>query len=266
MKASEKYTSSNAYVTGFGSSQRVVVWDNDPQELSSGLDSAGLRPRAWALRAAPHRARAGDGGGAVSSSCGLAHASPVSWSGAMGERWHIASLEDWAATAVLLLVLSILNLRRRAYRQQHQPRAGAPGRRFRKRGGAWHRHRPAEGECPVIPAPGRTIALSIPTHRHLWCSGPTPTRRSPLARPSQPAMIPGDRADTHATSASRMIPEGSRRLMPCLFCKIVAGEIPSKKIFEDELASTFWYINPQAPTHVLIVPRKHIASLAETGD
>jgi histidine triad (HIT) family protein len=54
-------------------------------------------------------------------------------------------------------------------------------------------------------------------------------------------------------------------LMPCLFCKIVAGEIPSKKIFEDELAYAFRDINPQAPTHVLIVPRKHIASLAETG-
>jgi histidine triad (HIT) family protein len=54
--------------------------------------------------------------------------------------------------------------------------------------------------------------------------------------------------------------------MPCLFCKIVAGEIPSKKIFEDDLTYAFRDINPQAPTHVLIVPRKHIASLAETGD
>lgn len=53
--------------------------------------------------------------------------------------------------------------------------------------------------------------------------------------------------------------------MPCLFCKIVAGEIASKKIFEDELAYAFRDIHPQAPTHVLIVPRKHIASLAEAG-
>ena len=44
MKASEKYTSSNAYVTGFGSSQRVVVWDNTIQELAAGRNSAGLRP------------------------------------------------------------------------------------------------------------------------------------------------------------------------------------------------------------------------------
>jgi histidine triad (HIT) family protein len=53
--------------------------------------------------------------------------------------------------------------------------------------------------------------------------------------------------------------------MPCLFCKIIAGEIPSKMVFEDHLTYAFRDINPQAPTHVLVVPRKHIASLAETG-
>jgi histidine triad (HIT) family protein len=53
--------------------------------------------------------------------------------------------------------------------------------------------------------------------------------------------------------------------MSCLFCKIIAGEIPSKKVLEDDLVYAFRDINPQAPTHILIVPRKHIASLAETG-
>ena len=52
--------------------------------------------------------------------------------------------------------------------------------------------------------------------------------------------------------------------MACLFCKIIAGEIPAKKVFEDDLTYAFRDINPQAPTHVLVVPRKHIASLAET--
>ncbi|HET6216615.1 MAG TPA: histidine triad nucleotide-binding protein [Acidobacteriaceae bacterium] len=52
--------------------------------------------------------------------------------------------------------------------------------------------------------------------------------------------------------------------MSCLFCKIIAGEIPSNKVFEDDLAYAFRDINPQAPTHILIAPRKHIASLAET--
>ena len=51
--------------------------------------------------------------------------------------------------------------------------------------------------------------------------------------------------------------------MDCLFCKIVDGKIPSKKLYEDELTYAFPDINPQAPTHVLIVPKKHIASLAE---
>ena len=46
----------------------------------------------------------------------------------------------------------------------------------------------------------------------------------------------------------------------CLFCKIVAGEIPSTKVYEDELVYAFRDINPMAPVHVLIVPKTHIAS------
>ena len=49
----------------------------------------------------------------------------------------------------------------------------------------------------------------------------------------------------------------------CLFCKIVAGEIPSAKVYEDEVCLAFNDISPQAPTHVLIIPREHLASLAE---
>jgi len=49
----------------------------------------------------------------------------------------------------------------------------------------------------------------------------------------------------------------------CLFCKIIAGEIPAKKVFEDERVFAFDDINPQAPTHVLIVPKKHIRGLKE---
>jgi histidine triad (HIT) family protein len=47
----------------------------------------------------------------------------------------------------------------------------------------------------------------------------------------------------------------------CLFCKIVAGEIPSAKVYEDELCFAFDDISPQAPTHILIVPREHFDSL-----
>jgi len=47
----------------------------------------------------------------------------------------------------------------------------------------------------------------------------------------------------------------------CLFCKILAGEIPADIVFESETAIAFRDINPQAPTHVLIIPRKHIATI-----
>ena len=47
----------------------------------------------------------------------------------------------------------------------------------------------------------------------------------------------------------------------CLFCKIVAGELPSTRVYEDDLVFAFEDINPQAPVHVMIVPRKHFATL-----
>ena len=52
----------------------------------------------------------------------------------------------------------------------------------------------------------------------------------------------------------------------CLFCKIVAGSIPAKRVYEDDLCLCFADINPQAPTHLLILPKKHIASLAHAEE
>jgi len=49
--------------------------------------------------------------------------------------------------------------------------------------------------------------------------------------------------------------------MSCLFCRIVAGEIPAKIAYQDDALVAFHDVNPQAPVHVLIVPRKHIATL-----
>ena len=51
----------------------------------------------------------------------------------------------------------------------------------------------------------------------------------------------------------------------CLFCKIVAGEIPSSKVYEDELCYAFNDIDPQAPTHFLVIPKQHIGSVAEVS-
>ena len=47
----------------------------------------------------------------------------------------------------------------------------------------------------------------------------------------------------------------------CLFCKIVAGDIPSSKVYEDDVCFAFDDISPQAPEHILIVPRRHVESL-----
>jgi histidine triad (HIT) family protein len=49
----------------------------------------------------------------------------------------------------------------------------------------------------------------------------------------------------------------------CLFCRIISGEVPSKKVYEDEHIFAFEDLNPQGPTHVLIIPKKHISGLKE---
>jgi histidine triad (HIT) family protein len=52
----------------------------------------------------------------------------------------------------------------------------------------------------------------------------------------------------------------------CIFCKIIAGEIPGRKIYEDEEMLAFHDITPQAPVHFLLVPKKHIPSIMEMED
>ena len=52
----------------------------------------------------------------------------------------------------------------------------------------------------------------------------------------------------------------------CLFCKIAAGEIPAEKLFEDDDVLAFWDINPQAPKHFLIIPKKHIIGPSDVSE
>ncbi len=52
----------------------------------------------------------------------------------------------------------------------------------------------------------------------------------------------------------------------CIFCKIIAGEIPSKQVYKDDLVTAFYDINPLAPVHVLIVPNEHIPSVNEVEE
>lgn len=51
----------------------------------------------------------------------------------------------------------------------------------------------------------------------------------------------------------------------CLFCKIIKGEIPSKKAYEDDNVYAFWDIAPTAPVHILVIPKKHIATLNDVN-
>lgn len=52
----------------------------------------------------------------------------------------------------------------------------------------------------------------------------------------------------------------------CIFCKIASGEIPSNKVYEDDKILSFYDLDPQAPVHVLIIPKKHIGSLDEATE
>ena len=54
--------------------------------------------------------------------------------------------------------------------------------------------------------------------------------------------------------------------MDCLFCKIIAGDIPSSKVYEDDACFAFRDINPQAPVHILVVPKEHIPSVDGIND
>ncbi len=54
--------------------------------------------------------------------------------------------------------------------------------------------------------------------------------------------------------------------MDCLFCKIAAGEIPAKKLYEDDRVVAFHDLNPQAPVHLLVIPKEHIESTAAIDD
>ena len=80
---------------------------------------------------------------------------------------------------------------------------------------------------------------------------PCPMRRNKIA--AAPHILTGG-----AAKAERLVNK-----MDCLFCKIAAGEIPSNKLFEDDRILAFYDIDPQAPLHFLVVPKKHIGSAAE---
>lgn len=54
-------------------------------------------------------------------------------------------------------------------------------------------------------------------------------------------------------------------MQDCLFCKIIKGEVPSKKVYEDEYVYAFHDIEPTAPTHILVIPKEHISTLNDVN-
>ena len=59
------------------------------------------------------------------------------------------------------------------------------------------------------------------------------------------------------------IPYGGNKMEDCLFCKIVKGEVPATKVYEDEEILAFKDINPMAPVHILVIPKKHYNDISE---
>ena len=63
-----------------------------------------------------------------------------------------------------------------------------------------------------------------------------------------------------------MLDERGMKMSDCLFCKIAMGDIPSAKVYEDEEVFAFKDIHPKAPTHVLVIPKIHVATFADVDD
>jgi histidine triad (HIT) family protein len=68
------------------------------------------------------------------------------------------------------------------------------------------------------------------------------------------------------SAAGSAVPARGAAVADCLFCRIVAGELPSTRLHDDELVIAFRDIAPRAPTHILVIPRTHIASAADLTD
>ena len=60
-----------------------------------------------------------------------------------------------------------------------------------------------------------------------------------------------------------MATEKGKKIMNCIFCKIINDEIPSRKVYEDDDVLAFHDVNPQAPVHVLVIPKRHIAKVSD---
>ena len=68
------------------------------------------------------------------------------------------------------------------------------------------------------------------------------------------------------TASQVLVAEAPKAAPDCIFCKIVAGTAPSRKVYEDQYVLAFWDISPRAKVHLLVIPKQHVASLKELDE
>ena len=170
MKASEKLNSLNAYVSGFGGSKRVVVWDTTLQKLTTPETSSSSATK-WGTTFSATFAIPCSGFRCCCWSC--CFSARTSFAGCIarwGTKWRIRDTADWASLPVLLLIVAIFQLPHRTGYKQLQPLAGAPGGHLRPRSNTWYRARFINRRRPFVSGNGRDRpgrAQSQPFHRIL---------------------------------------------------------------------------------------------------
>ena len=291
MKASAKSTEMNAYVTGFGASKRVVVWDttvakSTPDEISF------IFAHEMGHYVLGHVVL-----GVMLSCVGLL---PFFWLGyhgmrvllaRYGARWRIPSQQDWGALVVLVLVLFTLSdlsdpvqngiSRWMEHNADVYGQEAVHGIVADPQAVGLHSFQVLGEDALDDPTPHPVFEWWFDTH-------PTTRFRAGICRGVRSlgggrgaevlcqvkcedkglTPIRADEApiwncwnwcfDLIGSSVSIGVKVFCMSA-DCLFCKIVEGKIPAKRVYEDELCLCFADINPQAPTHLLIIPKEHIA-------
>ncbi len=95
---------------------------------------------------------------------------------------------------------------------------------------------------------------------------PVLAAQAPVQTPAQAPTLPEARPATQATPAWVLAHPDYHAHADCIFCKIVAGQAPSKKVYEDDRVLAFWDIAPRAKYHLLVIPKQHVRSLQELED
>ena len=262
MRASEKVTGLNAYVTGFGPSKRLVLWDttiaaSTPDELSGIF---GHELGHYAL----HHIVLGVLFSAVLLLVGFfVGQRATQWLlRRFGYLWQIRSQSDWACLAVLVLVLNVLSF-------FSEPIENGFSRSIEHAADVYGQ----EAIHGIVADPQTTTQQGFQRLGETSLDDPTPhpfVEFWTFSHPSTASRAAFAEAYNPWTSGAASEVLSTMKITPstptssdCLFCKIVDGTIPASRVYEDELCIGFPDINPQAPTHLLVIPKQHIGSTAK---